>query len=985
MQTKIRLSNLRFSLQVHLSTIFLFVVISVCLLIGAISYNYALKLTDTSTNSLLDQVNRVSVAETRALFLPAESVANLLSSNGNLGTTALKNRMQSIPALLRGLNRSENITAVFVGNQQGDFMLVRRLPADPNLAARFNAPEGTAYIVQVLERNKQQVARGYYIYVNAAMQTLRFQPREDYTTYDPRTRPWYQSATQSDETISTPPYVFFTTQEIGMTVARKGSSESPEEQFVIGVDITLGTLGNAMEQNRVTPRTESILMTTDGLIVAHPDPASVTRMGEDGKLRQTSLSDVGSPVLSLGFERFRNGGKSRLQLTQNGSVWDVSYSSVPILGDQSLILALAIPRAEMMGGLTAVMQEGMIWALGLMLASILLVLWVSRMITNPLRALQQQADDVSRFDFTHQESPTTRISDIQNLSNAIFMMKETIRRFLDISQAVAAEEDFDALMRRLLDEIIGVTKTEAGILYLTDKDGTRLVPHAGRLDANRPLDYPLSDVLLSRKKTLLARSIVDENAEGTPATATELEMLGLGGIAKAMDAAPKNLIAAPLFNRQKELVGVLLLLETDTTMDQTLIRFTEALSGSAAISLEARQLIVAQKELFESFIQMIAGAIDAKSPYTGGHCARVPELTKMLASAAHSATSGTFADFTLSNEDWEAIHVAAWLHDCGKVTTPEFVVDKATKLETIYDRIHEIRMRVEVMKREAEIAYLRDVLRDGDAPERKAAFQADLDQLDDDFAFLAKCNQGGEFTTDADIQRIKEIAAKTWTRTISDRMGVSHEELSRLENREERPVPVEEPLLADRIEHQIKRPASERFDADNPWGFKMDVPELLYNRGEIHNLTVRRGTLTEEDRYKINEHIVQTIKMLERLPFPKHLSTVPELAGGHHEKMDGTGYPKRLSKEDMSPVARMMAIADIFEALTAVDRPYKKGKTLSEALKIMGFMAKESHVDPELFNLFLTERIYEAYANKFLQPEQIDAVDPDDFRIVTPS
>jgi len=423
--------------------------------------------------------------------------------------------MQSIPALLRGLNRSENITAVFVGNQQGDFMLVRRLPADPNLAARFNAPEGTAYIVQVLERNKQQVARGYYIYVNAAMQTLRFQPREDYTTYDPRTRPWYQSATQSDETISTPPYVFFTTQEIGMTVARKGSSESPEEQFVIGVDITLGTLGNAMEQNRVTPRTESILMTTDGLIVAHPDPASVTRMGEDGKLRQTSLSDVGSPVLSLGFERFRNGGNSRLQLTQNGSVWDVSYSSVPILGDQSLILALAIPRAEMMGGLTAVMQEGMIWALGLMLASILLVLWVSRMITNPLRALQQQADDVSRFDFTHQESPTTRISDIQNLSNAIFMMKETIRRFLDISQAVAAEEDFDALMRRLLDEIIGVTKTEAGILYLTDKDGTRLVPHAGRLDANRPLDYPLSDVLLSRKKTLLARSIVDENAEGT--------------------------------------------------------------------------------------------------------------------------------------------------------------------------------------------------------------------------------------------------------------------------------------------------------------------------------------------------------------------------------------------------------------------------------------------------------------------------------------
>ena len=981
MLSKLDLKNLRFSLQVHLSTIFLFVLISVCSLIGVVSYNYALKLTEASTNSLLDQVNRVSIAETRALFLPAESVANLLSSNGNLGATTLKNRMQSIPVLLRGLNRSENITAVFVGNEQGDFMLVRRMPTDPDLAARFNAPEGPAYIVQVLERNRQQVARGYYIYVNAALKTVRFQPREDYTTYDPRTRPWYQSAVESDETVSTPPYVFFTTQEIGVTVARKGSSESIDEQFVIGVDITLGTLGNAMEQNRVTPRTESILMTTDGLIVAHPDPSKVTKMGDDGKLKQTILSDLGSPVLTLGFERFRSGEQSRLQLTQDGSVWDVSHSSVPILGDQSLILALAIPRAEMMGGLTAVIQEGMIWALGLMLVSILLVLWVSRMITNPLRVLQKQANDVTRFDFTHQESPTTRISDIQNLSDAIFMMKETIRRFLDISQAVAAEEDFDALMRRLLDEIIGVTKTEAGILYLTDRDGTRLVPHAGRLDRNRPLDYPLPDVLLSRKETLLARSIVDENAEGAPATATELEMLGLGNIAKAMDDAPKNLIAAPLYNRQKELVGVLLLLETDTTMDQTLIRFTEALSGSAAISLEARQLIVAQKELFESFIQMIAGAIDAKSPYTGGHCARVPELTKMLASAAHSSTSGSFADFTLSNEDWEAIHVAAWLHDCGKVTTPEFVVDKATKLETIYDRIHEIRMRVEVMKREAEIAYLRDVLRDGDTPTRKAALQADLDQLDDDFVFLAKCNQGGEFTTDADVQRIKEIAAKTWTRTISDRMGVSHEELNRFQGREELPVPAEEPLLADRIEHQIKRPVTEQFDADNPWGFKMQVPELLYNRGEIHNLTIRRGTLTDEDRYKINEHIVQTIKMLDRLPFPKHLRNVPELAGGHHEKMDGTGYPKRLTKEEMSPVARMMVIADIFEALTAVDRPYKKGKTLSEALKIMKFMAQDSHLDPELFNLFLAERIYEAYAKKFLQPEQIDAVDPGDFRI----
>lgn len=981
MLSKSEPSRLRFSLQVHLSTIFLFVVISVCLLIGAISYKYAVKLSDTSTDSLVSQVSRVSTVETRALFLPAENVANLLASNVNLGEKMMQRRIRSIPALLQGLNTSKNITSVFVGNEEGDFMLARRLPSDPALAERFNAPEGTVYVIQVLERNKEQKATGYYIFADANQDIKSYQLREDYTTYDPRARPWYQAAETNTGTISTAPYVFFTTQEIGMTVAHRGSSGPDDDQFVVGVDITLGTLGRAMQQNMVTPGTQSMLLTTEGQVVAHPDPDQVTRMGVDGKLRQATLVDFGNPILSLGFERFRNDGTTRQQMTRKDTVWDVSYSAVPVVGDQTLILALAIPRIEMMGDLQAVIRDGVLWSAGLMFASIILVLWVSRMITNPLRALKQQADAVSRFDFTAGPSPITRISDIQDLSKAVFMMKETIRRFLDISQAVAAEEDFDELMKRLLDEIIGVTQTEAGILYLTDKDGTRLVPHAGRLDNNRPLDYPLSDVLLSRKKTLLARSIVDENAEGAPATAVELELLGLSTIAKVMDEAPKHMIAAPLFNRQKELVGVLLLLETDNTMDQTLIRFTEALSGSAAISLEARQMIVAQRELFESFIQMIAGAIDAKSPYTGGHCARVPELTKMLATAANDSKTGSFADFTLSDEDWEAIHVAAWLHDCGKVTTPEFVVDKATKLETIYDRIHEIRMRVEVMKREAEIAYLQDVLRDGESLERKSQLETDLNALDDDFAFLANCNLGGEFTTDDAIIRIQAIGAKTWTRTLDDRLGVSHEEQKRRARRDYVPTPVEEPLLADRIEHCIERPDSERLDSDNAWGFKMDVPELLYNRGEIHNLSIRRGTLTDEDRYKINEHIVQTIKMLDRLPFPKHLSKVPELAGGHHEKMDGTGYPKRLTKEDMSPVARMMAIADIFEALTAVDRPYKKGKTLSEALKIMCFMAKDSHVDPELFDLFLTQRIYEIYANKFLLPEQIDTVNPEDYRI----
>jgi hypothetical protein len=234
--------------------------------------------------------------------------------------------------------------------------------------------------------------------------------------------------------------------------------------------------------------------------------------------------------------------------------------------------------------------------------------------------------------------------------------------------------------------------------------------------------------------------------------------------------------------------------------------------------------------------------------------------------------------------------------------------------------------------------------------------------------------------TDEAIARLKALAEKTWTRTLDDRLGVSHEELLRMEAEPAPELPATERLLDDKPAHRFVRPESEKIPADNPWGFRIDVPERLYDRGELYNLSVRRGTLTEEDRYKINEHIVQTIKMLESLPFPRHLREVPELAGGHHEKMDGTGYPKRLTKDEMSPVARMMAIADIFEALTAVDRPYKKGKTLSEALRIMGFMVGDRHIDPELFDLFLASGTYLDYARKYLRPEQVDEVDVEALR-----
>jgi len=409
------------------------------------------------------------------------------------------------------------------------------------------------------------------------------------------------------------------------------------------------------------------------------------------------------------------------------------------------------------------------------------------------------------------------------------------------------------------------------------------------------------------------------------------------------------------------------------SLTQAFVLMKSTIRDYTARLIQARQEI---ERLFTAITELIAGTIDAKSPYTGGHCKRVPELAKMLATAAHASTEDPFADFRMASEDqWQEFNVAAWLHDCGKLTTPEYVVDKATKLETITNRIHEIRMRFEVLLRDAQIeAYRHRLAGDADDTILQARLEETQQQIADDFAFVAECNIGGEFMADEKIDRLERIAALTWTRHLDDRLGISQDE-ARLKNRQPAPaLPVVEHVLADKPEHIIPRTNPDPFDG-NTHGFNMPVPENQYNLGELYNLGIRKGTLSAEDRFKINEHIIQTILMLKRLPFPENMKHVAEIAGSHHETMIGTGYPRGLKKEAMSIPARITAIADIFEALTATDRPYKKPKTLSDALRIMGLMRDDQHIDADLFDLFLQSGVYLEYANQYLDHTQIGAVD----------
>ncbi|MRG72826.1 HD domain-containing protein [Alphaproteobacteria bacterium HT1-32] len=958
-------------IAVHLSVIFVSLVVAVGVTLGVVQYFENREQQARLAEKAFAAANKAITVKVSDIFRPAELAVELVSRNPVMTAMTLQDRLGYRRRLARYLDLNPTLASVFIGYPDGDFMLVRRMATDAD-RERFKASADTQYVIQAIEREEGGFEEGVFIFYDARYREISRRVVEGYTTYDPRKRPWFQQAYRSGKQIKTAPYIFFTTKDVGTTLARGNRGEA-----VTGVDITLQSLSDWLASLLPVPGTDIALIDDKNRLIAHADPTRLAMVDKQDPSRLI-LADIDSPenkVLKQVLNSEQGKTDDIFAFKVEGEAYRGLVVPVTVEGSEDYRLLMAVSDKDLYAEVNRAAFRAAGYIAVILLISIAITVMVAGYIAKPLATLARDVQSIRRFDFSASEPDETHIIEIDELSVAIDSMKETIRKFLDISTAIAAEEDFDKLLERLLDEIIATTKTEAGILYLTSDNGKYLVPHAIRRDERRPLDAMVPEVSLVGPDNLMIRAIVDEFALGAVATPEEIKNLGIAGAIGEMEEAPRNLLGAPLFNRSHELVGVILLMETDEIMDLALVRFTEALSGSAAISVEARQLIAAQKQLFESFLQLIAGAIDAKSPYTGGHCERVPELTKMLAAAADRSTSGPYADFHLSSDDWEAIHVASWLHDCGKVTTPEFVVDKATKLETIFDRIHEVRMRVEVMKREAEISYLRDVLENGASDERRTAFEAELAQLDDDFAFIADCNIGGEFMSDDKIARIHELAGKTWTRTLDDRLGVAQEELLRMEREEARALPVVEPLLADRAHHRFERPDSQKLSPDNPWGFKLEVPELLYDRGEIHNLVIRRGTLTEEDRYKINEHIVQTIKMLDELPFPRHLRNVSEIAGGHHEKMDGTGYPKQLTAEEMSPVARMMAIADIFEALTATDRPYKKGKTLSEAIRIMGFMVGDKHIDPELFRLFIESGVYLDYARKFMNPEMIDDID----------
>jgi HD-GYP domain-containing protein (c-di-GMP phosphodiesterase class II) len=541
---------------------------------------------------------------------------------------------------------------------------------------------------------------------------------------------------------------------------------------------------------------------------------------------------------------------------------------------------------------------------------------------------------------------STRLRFAGAASSAAEDLGQRLEQLNAIGASLSAERDINRLLESILAAAKTITRADGGTLYRVAEDKTlrfeivrtsSLRYYLGGTTGNPVPFYPIqlykdgkpNHSMVAAHAALTGKTVNIPDAY----TAEGFDFSGTRAFDSKTGYRSQSFLTVPMRNHDHEIIGVLQLINAHDPKSGDVVAFSpsdqrlaESLASQAAVALTNRMLIMQLEQLFESFINLMNSAIDEKSPYTGGHCQRVPVLTMLLAEAVNDTKEGPLRDFTMSEKDRYELKIAGLLHDCGKVTTPVHIVDKATKLETIFDRVHLIDTRFEVLKRDAEIESLRRKLQFLQEKKPMEASSEDkrlrewLRELDDDRRFLQACNIGSERMKDEDIARVQRIAAYRWRDTAGHEADF---------------------LTAD----------------------------------EVKNLTIRAGTLTDDERKVINHHIVATIKMLEALPWPKHLTKVPEYAGGHHERMDGKGYPKGLTREQMSVQARCMGIADIFEALTAKDRPYKKGKTLSESLEILGRMKENGHVDPDLFDIFVRRKVYQRYAEMFLDREQIDTVD----------
>lgn len=927
----------RYALSIHITSIF--VMISFVLGGGliAIGYQHSQKLIEHSARQISIQHSHKLESVFQHTISPILTTLDLMATSSLSSYPPESGKLNIWTDSIQMIfDRNPNLTGLFYGSHDGSFTQFR--PMNERISPIFRAPPSTKLLINYYKANRDST----FHYIGNGIHLIEKQQNNE-SRYDPRTRPWYLNASPDGKIGLSEPYLFYFLDEIGVTLSRM----SLDGNNVVAADFTLNSLSQQLRQLATSRESKLAIFDIHGQLLAQHNM-------KNSEQADTSLSDtIFAPYLQSSLIQ-----GYYTDVDFDDQQWLVAINPVNLTDKVQLLLAEATPKKVLMAELITLRNEQIMAAILMVVLSFSVIWYAALKITRPLNKLTELTKNVRSFNFRKIRYPESVIKEVNKLSESVQLMEHTLFDLLKLLRETAKQNDFGVLSKTICQQTYIITKAET-IVLLTKEDHEKqfsVVTDHCIIPLKLDINQLLNDTPWIRSKLTQGDEIVltrDDNS-----------------IKPLLDQFYNSeLYLFPMMNREKDLIGILSIgyERNDDLSRKDKHAYLRELLGFAEIAKDNIAQMQKRKAMFNSFIELIASAIDTKSPYTGGHCQRVPIISELLVKAADEDTF-YFPDFSMNKHKWEELHFAAWLHDSGKVTTPEFIVDKATKLETIYDRIHEIRMRFELLKSEAEMNYYRELYQGGNKEFLKSRLDNIHRQIDDDFAFIARCNQGLEELTEDDLLRLDELSNITWTRTIDDTLGVSWVEKERSASSQQ--LPVKESLLSDKEIHKI--PWEEGFNPKETWQeqFNLSPTNLQYHKGELYNLKISYGTLNQEERFIINDHIIQTITMLDKLPYPEHLKSVPDIAGSHHERMDGKGYPRGLKAGQLSIQARAIAIADIFEALTSSDRPYKKTHTIDQAFEIMTQLATSGHIDPKLYLLFLKKTIDKVYSDDYMEKQQ---------------
>ncbi|WP_234497368.1 HD domain-containing phosphohydrolase [Vibrio maritimus] len=937
-----KISKRSFPIHVHIVTIIIFVVAIASGTQMALSNKAMSEVIFKANSKIFERIAEQTKYQLNSHYGTAFSALGSFSNSHSLNASVGFERLRVVPEVIHLLSRFDHVQTYTFSFKDGDSVIVKRVSEDltpdiviNNQQSRYIVAHEIGGVVEV------------YTYDSSLnfVERLEVNEEEFHLAYQDNS-----SVIPGRNTISKPTKLANSTA-MGVVI-----SQVNQQGLRVSVHVMLKDLHQSLQDTLTNESSIRVLYNDDGAVYAFSSGLSSENNGDI-----LQIADINRDIVPHAIDR-KKGGVELGRFEFQKENWFGRIVTIKPMNSEHIHLLMATKASSIFDEGLLIKQQTLYASLIVLLLMLPCIYLVSRLISKPIVKATEKAKAIENFSFDTSPLPHSYIKEIQELNHAQMSTQATISRFITLTDGIARQQDLDSMLELVCGNTAASVSADGVLLYLLDVKSDELVPHV--VQFNRAQNVHAKSISTQDAARFIEHVFVNKQGQVFPLH--ELNHLQF----EASLPEKSEVIYIPLKNREEVVIGALGLMFEKGGAESIYREYSDYLQtllGYVSIAIETQQMLESQRALLDSFIQVFAGSLDKKSPYTGNHCQRVPVLTEWLTQAAHESTLEPFNDFHLNEKEWQELKMAAWLHDCGKITTPEHVVDKSTKLETIYDRIHEIRTRFEVIKRDKEIMLLKESFGEL-SQEAKRVLEELHTQIDDDFDFIASLNIGGEFVSDEDLKRLERIAKTRWIRTLSKRKGISWVERQRHQTEEQ--LPQQETLLANMPEHLISWDTPHQSDPR----FTMKPTQYKANQGEVYNLSTRRGTLTEEERFIINDHIIQTIQILESLPFPAHMQNVASIAGGHHEKMDGTGYPMGLKGEEMPLAARVMAIADVFEALTSADRPYKKAKTLSESLKIMSYMVKDNHLDESLFRLFLTSGVYLRFAREYMLEEQIDEV-----------